>query len=248
MIKAVLFDMGGTVHTASSTPERAVWFARRLLDRLADYGYTLQAEPEAFARQLHENAEAYKHWAEENLRELPSAEVWSQWYLRGFGLTPEQVEPFSEELSFLYEYERASVMRRPHLKQTMDALRAMGLRLGVISNVLSTSLMPHYLAEYGLDSYMDVVLLSSTAGVRKPSPDIFRMAERAMGLAPEEFAYVGDTLSRDVRGVRNAGWRVAIQISNPSVSHRDVGLEHIKPDYLIYDLAEIPAIIQKENA
>lgn len=248
MIKAVLFDMGGTVHTASATPERGVWFARRLLDRLADYGVKLEAKPEVFALALHENAEAYKHWAEENLYELPSAEVWSDWYLKGFGVSREQVAPFSEELSFLYEYERASVMRRPHLRETMQALQDMGLRLGVISNVLSTSLMPHYLAEYGLEQYMEVVLLSSTAGARKPAPAIFRMAEQAMGLTPEEFAYVGDTLSRDVRGVRNAGWRLAIQISNPSVAHRDVGLEHIKPDYLIHDLAEIPAIIQKENA
>ncbi len=248
MIRAVLFDMGGTLHTASSTPERAVWFARRLIERLGDYGVRLEAEPEEFARRLHENAEDYKHWAEENLRELPSPEVWSRWYLRGYGVEPEQVEPFAEELCFLYEYERACVMRRPHLRQTMDTLRDMGLRLGVISNVLSTSLMPHYLQEYGLDTYMDCVLLSSVAGVRKPSPEIFRMAERAMGMGPEEFAYVGDTLSRDVRGVRNAGWRLAIQIRNPSAAIRDVGLEYLRPDYFIEDLAEIPGIIRSENS
>ena len=39
--------------------------------------------------------------------------------------------------------------------------------------------MPQYLAEYGLDSYMDCVLLSCTAGSRKPDPAIFRLAERA---------------------------------------------------------------------
>ena len=109
--------------------------------------------------------------------------------------------------------------------------------------------MPHYLMEYGLDTYMECVLLSSVTGVRKPAAEAFRNAERIMGLAPEEFAYVGDTLSRDVRGVRNAGWRLAIQIKNPSVAHRDVGLEGVvAPDYLIEDLAEIPAIIEKENA
>ena len=63
-----------------------------------------------------------------------------------------------------------------------------------------------------------------------------------MGLKPSELAYVGDTISRDVRGVRNAGWRMMIQIENPLIAHRDAGLENAgyKPDYLIRDLAEVP--------
>lgn len=32
---------------------------------------------------------------------------------------------------------------------------------------------------------------------------------------------VGDTLSRDVPGCRNAGVALSIQISNPSIAHRD---------------------------
>ncbi len=249
MIKAVLFDMGGTLHVSDSPPGRAEWFARRLLDRLEDYDIHIDADPETLARKLHENAEAYKHWGEQNLRELPQAQVWQQWYLRDWDVDPEKLEPIAEELSFLHDYERTRTIRRPHLRQCMDQLRDMGMRLGIISNVMSSSVMPHYLKEYGLDTYMDCVLLSCTAGARKPDPAIFRQAERAMGLGPEEFAYVGDTLSRDVRGVRSAGWRLAIQIKNPSVAHRDAGLEGLySPDWLIEDLAEIPGIIQKENA
>ena len=49
MIKAVLFDLGGTLHTASSPPGRDAWFARRLLDRLSDYGVELDVSPEELA-------------------------------------------------------------------------------------------------------------------------------------------------------------------------------------------------------
>ena len=38
MIRGVLFDLGGTLHVSDSPEGRDVWFARRLLDRLADYG------------------------------------------------------------------------------------------------------------------------------------------------------------------------------------------------------------------
>ena len=249
MIRAVLFDLGGTLHTSSSSPGRELWFARRLLERLGDYGISLDVAPETLARSLSRNAEDYKQETQRTLRELPADEIWSGYYLRDFGVSREQLAPCAEELSFLYDYERVRVMRRPHLAETMEALHGMGVRLGVISNIISTSVVPHFLAEYGIEDAMECVVLSSATGIRKPDPEIFRVAERAMDLKPEELAYVGDTLSRDVRGVRNAGWRCMIQIRNPSIAHRDRGLEHsgLAPDYLIDDLAEIPAIIQKEN-
>lgn len=250
MIKAVLFDLGGTLHTSDSPPGRAEWFARRLLDRLADYGIVLDAAPEDLARRLHENSEVYKHASEAELREWPAAEIWSGWYLRDWNVSREQLEPIAEELSFLYDYERPRIMRRPHLKETMEKLKGLGLRLGLISNIISTSVAPHFLEEYGIRDYMDCVVLSSVTGIRKPSPDIFRMAERELGLAPSELAYVGDTISRDVIGTRNAGWRLMIRIGSTASALRDKGLEgpQYQPDYKIEDLAEIPAIIEKENA
>ena len=249
MIQAVLFDLGGTLHTSDSPAGWDVRYAARLLERLADYGIRLELSPDALALMLKTNCEAYKHHTEQILRELPAAEIWSDYYLRGLGVSREALEPIAEELSFRYDYDRTRVIRRPHLKQTIDALRDMGIRMGLISNIISTSVAPHFLAEYGIEDAMECVVLSSVTGIRKPAPEIFRVAERAMNLKPEELAYVGDTLSRDVRGVRNAGWRCMIQIRNPAIAHRDKGLENsgLVPDYLIDDLAEIPAIIQKEN-
>ena len=56
-------------------------------------------------------------------------------------------------------------------------------------------------------------------------------------------------LSRDVRGVRNAGWRLAIQIYSPNAAKRDKGLAELgfQADYNITDLMEIPGIIRKTN-
>ncbi len=250
MIRAVLFDLGGTLHTSSSPPGRELWFARRLLERLEDYGISLEASPEALAASLSRNAEIYKQETQLTLRELPAPEIWSRYYLRDYGISQDLLAPFAEELSFLYDYERVRVMRRPHLAETMEALHRMGIRMGVISNIISTSVVPHFLREYGIAGYMETVVTSSETGIRKPSPDIFRIAEREMNLPPEELAYVGDTISRDVLGTRAAGWKCMIQISNPSIAHRDVGLdpEANRPDYQIHDLSEIPAIIARENS
>ena len=60
MIRAVLFDLGGTLHVNDSPPGRDVWFARRVIGRLEDYGIRLDITPEALAAQLSVNAEEYK--------------------------------------------------------------------------------------------------------------------------------------------------------------------------------------------
>ena len=249
MIRAVLFDLGGTIHVCSSSEERKIWFANRLITRLGEYGISLSITPQALARQLEANAERYKREAEETLRELPPEIVWADYYLKEQGLSRETLSPMAEELSFLYDYERVCNLRRPHLLSCMEALKSQGLRLGVISNILSRTIVPHFMAEYGLSEYMDCVITSAGTGIRKPHPGIFREAERQMGLKPEEMAYVGDTLSRDVRGVRSAGWRLVIQIYNPNAARRDRGMAELgyRADYQVNELSEIPDIIRKEN-
>ena len=249
MIRAVLFDLGGTLHLCSTNEKRKIWFAERVISRLAEYGIPLEISAEALSAQLQRNAEIYKQDAEESLREQPPERVWNDYFLREQALGRETLAPMAEELSFLYDYERVCNLRRPHLISTMEELRGMGIRTGVISNILSRTIVPHMMAEYGLEPYMECVLTSAGTGIRKPDPGIFRMAEKAMSLAPEEMAYVGDTLSRDVRGVRNAGWRTVIQIYSPNAARRDVGMAEMgyRADWNITDLGEIPGIIRKEN-
>lgn len=246
MIKAVLFDLGGTLHVCSNSPERKVWFAQRLIERLADYGMHIKEDAPTLARQLDVNMEIYKHESEETLKELPSEIIWNDYYLKEQNFGRARLKPLAEELSFLNDYERTKNIRRPHLTECMQTLKEMGFRMGMISNIISRSIVPHFLAEYGLTDYMECVITSAATGIRKPSAEIFRVAERAMNLAPDELAYVGDTLSRDVRGVRNAGWKCMIQIDNPGIAHRDKGITGVKPDYRILDLMEVPDILARE--
>ena len=249
MIRAVVFDLGGTLHLCSSTEGRKLWFARRLIDRLGEYGIELAIEPVALARQLDANAAAYKRDVEASMRELDPAVIWNDYYLKEQQLGLETLAPVAEELSFLYDYERVCNLRRPGLLDCMRALRDDGLRMGVVSNIISRTIVQHFVAEYGLSEFMECVITSAGTGIRKPDPAIFRVAEKELGLPPEELAYVGDTLSRDVRGVRNAGWRLAIQIYSPSAARRDKGLAEMgyKADYNIESLMEIPEIIRREN-
>ena len=249
MINAVLFDIGGTLHTVTNNETLRTAFARRLRERLADYGIHIHGEDFEISRVLHENAEAYKHFSEDTLEEIPAARIWNEFYLKEEQIGEAALSPIAEELSFLYDYERVRNMRRPHVVETMRSLKEMGLRLGVVSNIISKSFVPHILNEYGIADYMDCVVLSSETGIRKPHPGAFEPALRQLCLAPERVAYVGDTISRDVRGARNANLGLMILIRNAAIAHRDAGLENsgYEPDAKITDLLEIPSVVADFN-
>lgn len=251
MITTLLFDIGGTLHTVSNSPERRTAFAHRLISRLAEYGIDIDTPYEEFGLYLHQQGEFYKHETEGSLVELPQPVIWNEYYLARYHIGEEKLAPIAEELSFMYDYERVCIMRRPRLKETMEELHAMGIRLGMISNIISTSFVPHALKEYGIDHLMESITMSSETGCRKPGREIFDIARARMGgISAAETGYVGDTISRDVLGARNAELGLMIQIKNPAIAHRDAaftGPDAPKPDYLIDELWEIPAIIREVN-
>ena len=248
--RAVLFDVGGTLHEVHHTPELEAGFCQQLLDLLSAHGIALPITAASLAPRLHENAETYKHWSEQTRLELPNPKIWSEYYLKDFQLSEELLAPLAEELSWMYDAVRVENVPRPHMRETMHALHGDGLTLGIISNIISRTFVPRLLEDYEISGLMDCVIMSSTAGIRKPDAAIFEKAADACGVPCSEMAYVGDTLSRDVLGCRNAGVALSIQISNPSIAHRDTAFTGtgLAPDVLIHDLAEIPGIIRAFNA
>ena len=250
MITTLLFDLGGTLHSVIRKEDSMRRFSERLIRRLSDYGIVLDTTPEKLAVSLHENAEAYKHSTEQTLVELPAPRIWNEYYLKEFRIGEDRLAPIAEELSFLYDYDRLTLMRKPRLKETIETLHEMGIRMGVVSNIISTSLVPHLLNEYGIAQYMECMVMSSGTGIRKPDPRIFHIAMEQMGVMPEETGYVGDTISRDVLGARNAHLGLVVRLDNPSIAHRDAafqGPDAPQADYVIHEFYELPEILRKIN-
>ena len=250
MIKGVVFDVGGTMHVSEKDSKKSLAFSLEVLDILAQRDIALAIEPTDFYSRLMVSSEEYKARSEATGEELSCLEIWRDFFLKPYQVDGEKLKPVAETLCTLFDSTRQNLRPRPHLKETVVRLHQEGFKLGVISNIISLNFVPNILVHYGIAEYMGCVILSSATGKRKPWPDMFQIAEKELGLKAQSLAYVGDTLSRDVIGVRNAGWRLMIQIENPSVAHRDKKVQGLgyAPDYLIQDLAEIPDIIAKENA
>jgi len=93
----------------------------------------------------------------------------------------------------------------PETPPFLEALRAQGYFLGVISNSIGT--MEQQLERVGLGRHFDTVLDSALVGVEKPHPEIFQIALRRAKVAPAETLFVGDTNATDMGGAQLAGLR-----------------------------------------
>jgi epoxide hydrolase-like predicted phosphatase len=68
------------------------------------------------------------------------------------------------------------------------AVRAAGLRTGLISNSWGTTRYPHEL----LGELFEGVVLSGEVGIRKPAPRIYELGAEAIGVAPDSCVFVDD--------------------------------------------------------
>ena len=65
--------------------------------------------------------------------------------------------------------------------------------------------MRRRLKEFGLLDQAEVAVFSVEHRVRKPNPEIYRVALRSLGLEPEDCLFVGDRVREDIRGPRAVG-------------------------------------------
>jgi putative hydrolase of the HAD superfamily len=69
--------------------------------------------------------------------------------------------------------------------------------------------------QFGFKEISNALIVSEEIGVMKPHPKIFDHATELVNVEREEILYVGDSLSSDVRGGKNASWKVAWFTQNP---------------------------------
>ena len=93
---------------------------------------------------------------------------------------------------------------RVGLHETLAALAAAGVRLGVVTNgsVLGQS---EKIAHLGIGQYFSTVVISEAAHCEKPGPRIFRYALEEIGCLATATLFVGDHPVNDVVGSADAG-------------------------------------------
>jgi HAD superfamily hydrolase (TIGR01509 family) len=122
--------------------------------------------------------------------------------------------------------------------QVLEALKGR-FPLGLLSNFDSAETGHKILATHGLRAYFGPIHISEEIGYRKPRREAFLLTAEAMGVAPHEALFIGDTFALDVAGAKAAGMD-AVWFDRQKTPP---DLDSAKPDYVITRLIDVLEIL-----
>jgi len=135
---------------------------------------------------------------------FPSAEANIEDVLKNMGIKPEQ-RRIGQAARIRLDFSRTALKPRHDAVPTLAALRADGLKIGLISDCSME--VPGLWPETPFAGLIDEPVFSCSAGVKKPDPRIYHLACRRLGVEPSECLYVGDGSSQELSGALSVGMR-----------------------------------------
>lgn len=124
---------------------------------------------------------------------------------------------------------------------TLERLKSLGYRLGIISNTSDDSNVQRIVDRWGLRPFFETITTSAALGLRKPDPRIFTVALDHFHVQPGAAAMVGDTLEADVLGANQLGiYSIWITRRAPVP---DEGELAIQPQAVVTNLSQIPDLL-----
>ena len=235
MLRAVLFDWGGTLMEDEWTEEIALEGHAAGLAALTREGLP---EAQAFTRFLEEHgAELFPAASED---EIDISAVMARSFARqGVELTDDEVRSFLQAAHDVWSsYYRLAASTHALL----EALRARGLSLALVSNTASPMwLLQPVLERQGLVERLDAIVLSSEVGKRKPHPAIFEHVLERLGVAPEEALFVGDRRYEDVRGAKELGMTTVLALW----FRADDDERGLEPDYEAFTPMDVLNVVRR---
>ncbi|QTD42892.1 HAD family hydrolase [Sporosarcina sp. Te-1] len=221
MIKAVLFDLDGTLLNRDAS---VVTFIEDQYERLQQIiGHIPKRLYIDRFLQLDNGGYTWKD------------QVYAQ-LVKEFDITAVTSEQLLED--YLIRFNRHCIPF-PAVKETLQQLRKLHLKIGMITNGKEIFQMENIRA-LGITQLLDVILISESEGVKKPDAAIFHRALKQLQVIPSESIFIGDHPVNDVEAARNVGMR--------AIWKRDNRWDAVKADFTIDGLQEILDIVRQLRA
>ncbi|HLR46038.1 MAG TPA: HAD family hydrolase [Deinococcales bacterium] len=201
VIRGIVFDVGATLIWGNGHQfERAKAWRAALL--LREHGLVRDAP--AFADRL---VSLRKRSPKEgaDYRQTGTTRSHLEQVLGDFGVAADEALLDWLELEYT-GVEAAGARAIPGMPQLVRSL-AGRVKLGVASNTRSHALTQQIIARLGLETLIDPLVTSVSAGYRKPSPHVFRAVLDSWDVEPGEVVMVGDSRRKDVAGAQATGMK-----------------------------------------
>jgi putative hydrolase of the HAD superfamily len=232
VIEAILFDMNSTLRACEPHMPTQTGSRERILELLGN-----KEANQAFWEGLEQRYQAYNRWGRTSLVQCSESEIWTKWMLPDY--PAEKIEPLAAELMLAWTQRRGRLQPMPGVEEALCVLKQRGYHLGVISNSMSSLDIPRFLERYGWNEYFGAVILSAVIKIRKPDPEPFFAAARALNVEPAHCAYLGNRIMKDISGCKRAGYGLAIMIVAPSRQPEEQENTSIEPDLVIQTVGEL---------
>ncbi len=240
MIKAVVFDYGGTlVHSARP------WDQVRPRALQSAYGYLKRHGLKlSYEEYLGANEGLFGRYAEREAseqRDIPDRVKYLDLVGRLYpGITKaKKLALATGANNSFWQVANGNFELRDDAKRCLDQLESMGIKLGLISNHHDGSALMRSLRPYRITHRFNPIVISERVKVRKPDPAIFRLCLSAMKVRPKQSIYVGDAPEFDVVGAKATGMY--------SILIGDKGKDGPRPDFAVTGMDEIPHIVANLN-
>jgi putative hydrolase of the HAD superfamily len=234
MLRAVLFDLDDTLHDDTAAFRNA---AEEVADEIAaEHGIDALALKAAYV------AEAEGFWHRLTAEQLNvklkrlREEFWGR-ALEHVGIDDSLLAQRSAERYNRYRKKYFELF--PGALDVLRALRADGLKLGIVTNGFSET-HREKISLLRIGELFDAVFIADEVGMIKPDPLLFAHACMTLGCAPANGAMVGDRYDRDIRGALSAGlYTVWLNVRGEPVP---IGAP--SPNAICSSISEVPAALE----
>ncbi len=232
MVAAVIFDWGGTLSEFVNAELVDAW---RLAARHID-----PAHEDEIAAQLVQVEADFWATTSSHQRSATLADLLAQ---AATELGLDVAEALLEEAAVRHlDAWTPHISHDPDAAPALAALRAAGLRVGMLSNThWPRTFHERFLERDGLVELIDARLYTSEMPFQKPHPSAFLAAAEALGVAPADAVFVGDRPWDDIAGAGSVGMRTVLR-PNPFAPD----IEGIEPDARIAGLPELVDLIRSK--
>ena len=201
-LETVFLDVGNTLVSMDYA-----W----ILDELAKRGVVVPIDALQRAEAASRPAISRAITGDASTEGLTTFELYLKTIVTKLGVAPERREKLVRELVPVFRgpgREKLWSYVLPGVPEALEELRALGLRLVVVSN--SDGSVEQVLVNLGLRPYLERVFDSHIVGYEKPDPRFFQHALEATDAKAATTLHIGDLYAADIEGGRAAGVHTAL--------------------------------------
>ncbi len=240
IIRAVLFDLGGTLMYSRDAWEPILDRAyNALADSLCTDGFNLARFD--LPRTVRYHLDRYFARRDEDLFETTYLTVLND-LLAENGYPNADEKSIRRALDAFYAHTQPNWLLEEDTLLALRTLEAGGYHIGMISNAGDNQDVFQLVDRFGIEPFFDFILTSAACSYRKPHPRIFELAMAHWSIPAHEIAMVGDSLEADIKGARGLGlysiW-ITRRASNTANKHG------VSPDAEIKTLSELPTLLSR---